>query len=580
MEQKQKEKVDSQQRLVLAINPVTRHDFARPEMDVDALRDYLSQALSAEVAVELRENYEETLAGMERGEIDVARLGPYAFALAQARFGARALANTMDIATSGDSPTIPYRSVILTREDSGIKSLVGLKGQTFGFVDRNSTTGYLVATFLLQQAGLDPARDIQPVFLLSHSAVIEAIRNGEVAAGSVMQDHFIRYTEEGTQPALAMLDSSALLSRGPIAIRPNLPAQLERRLLSALLQIHQAAPNAARLLLASTQRFTPASQREMTMKTIAELVGVSYATVSRAINGHGRIAPTTMTRILKLVEELGYRPNASARDLHKTRGDLIGLLVPGLSASGLDAIIQGVQETLSQAQMQLLLCPVGDLTSEAGRERQRNYFDLLYNNRIEGLLLTQWSAGQPEALELAQSGRPTVLLEQDLLAAGLRTAIGWFERQKCKLLFLLTSPPAGSSGGMHASLLEPAVTRSMFKQITESAGASFDSSDDLIHALEHIAADDANPGILCTSDEAALELRERLAQRDLRPLIMCLGNSELARWTNIPRLAFDGRQLGQLAAQRLLKKLNVDVQETRQALRTWVEIASNQWQGY
>lgn len=562
MEQIRSEKESDQQRLVLAINPVTRHDFAQPEVDVDALKRYLSSALGVEVAVELRENYEETLVGMERREIDVARLGPYAFVLAQARFGARALANTIDIVPSSDSPTVPYRSVIVARADSDIKSLVDVKGQAFGFVDRNSTTGYLVATFLLQQAGLDPVHDIQPVFLLSHSAVIEAVEHGEVAAGAVMQSQYVHYSEQKEKPALALLSSSALLSRGPIAIRPNLPAQLERKLLSALLQIHQAAPDAARLLLAPTQRFTPASQREMTLKTIAELVGVSYATVSRAINGHGRIAPATMARILKLVEELGYRPNASARDLHRSRGDLVGLVIPDLSYPGLNGIVNGIQASLDQVQMQLIICPVQNMTSDSEAERQKAYFDLLYNNRVEGLLLTQWSVMQPETLELAQSGRPTSLLEQDLLAQGLRTAIEWFQQQGCEQLFLFASTD---------SILEPTLTRSMFKQLTGSKGITVDSFDDSIHALKQKEMKSRSSGILCTSDLSALELREYLAERDLRPLIMALENSPLTRWANIPALAFDEFQLGQLTAQRLLKKLNIDGPETKRVLRTWIE---------
>lgn len=562
MEQRRNEKEDSQQRLVLAINPVMRHDFAQPEADVDALKRYLSSALGIEVAVELRENYEETLAGMERREIDVARLGPYAFVLAQARFGARALANTIDIVPSSDSPTVPYRSVIVARADSDIKSLVDVKGQTFGFVDRNSTTGYQVATFLLQQAGLDPVHDIQPVFLLSHSAVIEAVERGEVAAGAVMQSQYVHYSEQEERPALTLLSSSTLLSRGPIAIRPHLPAQLERKLLSALLQIHQAAPDAARLLLAPTQRFTPASQREMTLKTIAELVGVSYATVSRAINGHGRIAPTTMARILKLVEELGYRPNASARDLHKSRGDLIGLLIPGLSYPGLNGIVSGVQATLDQAQMQLVICPVQNITSDGGAERQKAYFDLLYNNRVEGLLLTQWSAIQPETFELIQGERPTTLLEQDLLAQGLRTAIDWFQQQGCEQIFLFASTD---------SILEPTLTRSMFKQLASSKSRSVDSFDDLFHLLEQSETKSNSPGVLCTSDLSALELRKYLAEKDLRPLIVALGNSPLTRWGNMPALAFDEFQLGQLVAQRLLKKLNIDIPETKRVLHTWIE---------
>ena len=548
------------QRFVLAINPVIRNSFALSERHIALLKEYLSQALGREVAVELRDNYDETLGGMERGEIDAAALGPYAFALAQARFGARALAHNIDVAPPGTSPVAPYRSVIITRADSGIKSPVELKGRSFGFVDRKSTTGYLVATFLLQQAGLDPATDIQPAFLLSHEAVLNAVAQGEVVAGAVQYSRYLHYCEDATRPQLLVLDSSPLLSRGPIAVRPNIAPQLERALLSALLQIHQAAPEAARVFLAPTQRFTPASQREMTLKTIAELVGVSYGTVSRAINGHGRIAPATMARVTKLVEELGYRPNASARDLHKSRGDLIGLVVPTLSYPGLDAIVGGIQETLDQAQMRLLVCPVGRPASVSVELHQKGYFDLLYNNRIEGLLLTQWSVERPETLELIQSGRPMALLEQELLTEGLQTALKWLREQGRDSIFLLP--------GSH-SLLEPALTRRMFSQLAGPGGNVLNTPDELLPILEQHGV--ASSAVLCTDDQMAESLRQCLADKNLHPLIMGMGNSFLAQWANLPSLAFDGTQLGQLAAQRLLKKLTGDPIEAKQVLRTWVE---------
>jgi DNA-binding LacI/PurR family transcriptional regulator len=278
-----------------------------------------------------------------------------------------------------------------------------------------------------------------------------------------------------------------------------------------------------------------------------------------------------MARILKLVEELGYRPNASARDLHRSRGDLVGLVIPDLSYPGLNGIVNGIQTSLDQAQMQLVICPVQNMPSASGAERQKAYFDLLYNNRVEGLLLTQWSAIQSETLELAQSGRPTTILEQDLLARGLRTSIDWLEQQGCTHLFLVASTD---------SILEPSLTRSMFKQLTGPQGVSVDSSDDLISALSRLEMKGRNAaGVLCISDQRALEIRECLAKKDLRPLIMSMENGALARWANIPALAFDEFQLGQLAAQRLLKKLNIDGTETNRVLHTWIETDRDRGRG-
>ena len=195
-----------QDALVFAINPAIGIDPAEQPAAVQRLETYLGVALSLSVMVLVRESYQETLTGLERGEIDVAQLGPYAFALAQARFGAMALANTVELASldDKDSPA-PYRSVIFTRSDSGITSLAQLKGQPFGFVDRNSTTGYLVATFLLQQGGLDPAQQLDAHFQHSHRAVAEGVLSGYLAAGATMETEFVRHNQPIERPAVAVV---------------------------------------------------------------------------------------------------------------------------------------------------------------------------------------------------------------------------------------------------------------------------------------------------------------------------------------------------------------------------------------
>jgi phosphate/phosphite/phosphonate ABC transporter binding protein len=540
------------ERLVVAVNPVVGHDLSKQTEAIESLEQYLSHTLGLPVQVGVRESYEETLLGMERGEIDAARLGQYAFALAQARFGARALVNAIDIAAADDVAPAPYRSVIITRADSGITNLVELRGAEFGFVDRNSTTGYLVPTFLLEQAGLDPAIDIQSHFLLSHQAVAEAVERGELLAGAVMQGEFLQYALKNPQPPLRVLATSPLLSRGPIAIRPGLPYQLEKRLLSALVQLHQANLPGATLIIPPTQRFTPANQREMTLKTVAELAGVSYGTVSRAINGRDRIAPATTARILRLVEELGYRPNANARSLHQARGDLVGLLLPTLNFPGLDNIINGLQETLGEAGMQLLICPV--LQKETCPP-QKNYFELLHNNRLEGLLLTQWSANSPEAQELAQSGRPTALLEQELLTEGLKTAWNWLREQGHTKIALVVGTD---------SLLEPNITRHIFSQFAEPDFQFFSETN-----LTKANFPEQPPvAFLCTDDNTAFRLRQALSTKTM---VLGFGSSLIAQWAGIPSLTYDGEAMGKAAAQRLLKILGINGQTHKQPLKFWVE---------
>ncbi|MFI5855356.1 LacI family DNA-binding transcriptional regulator [Streptomyces parvulus] len=68
-----------------------------------------------------------------------------------------------------------------------------------------------------------------------------------------------------------------------------------------------------------------------TLKDVAERAGVSIKTVSNVVRGAPRVSDTTRARVLRAVEELGYRPNPSARRLRTGRSGLIALVVPELA---------------------------------------------------------------------------------------------------------------------------------------------------------------------------------------------------------------------------------------------------------
>src|SRR5437660_11090776 len=65
--------------------------------------------------------------------------------------------------------------------------------------------------------------------------------------------------------------------------------------------------------------------REWTITEFAQEIGVSIATVSRAIHGSGRISPDTRRMVLRRMEELGYTPNLHAQRLKTGRSGMIAL---------------------------------------------------------------------------------------------------------------------------------------------------------------------------------------------------------------------------------------------------------------
>ncbi len=72
-------------------------------------------------------------------------------------------------------------------------------------------------------------------------------------------------------------------------------------------------------------------KKNTTIYDIAEQLGVTHATVSRALNDHPRISKATKQKVAAAAERLGYRPNYSARSFGTGRTKTIGLIVPDLT---------------------------------------------------------------------------------------------------------------------------------------------------------------------------------------------------------------------------------------------------------
>ncbi len=204
---------------------------------------------------------------------------------------------------------------------------------------------------------------------------------------------------------LRVLAVSPPIPKGPFAVRRGFDRETHQRLLQALLRIHEDAPDAARLIAAENTRWRPASSRSVTLKTVAALSGVSYGTVSRVINGRAHVAPETYTRVMSIVQDLGFRPNAAAVSLIANRSDLVGFVVPDTDNPFVVSAVAGIQRVLMDAGLHLVLCSTG-----GDRDEEAHYLGLLDDGRFGGLLLTEWSRDTPLVSTLAATGRPLVFL--------------------------------------------------------------------------------------------------------------------------------------------------------------------------
>ncbi len=120
----------------------------------------------------------------------------------------------------------------------------------------------------------------------------------------------------------------------------------------------------------------------MTIKDIARLAGVSVSTVSRALNDHPDVSAEAKEKVMAVVEEYNYIPNASARELGKTTSDNIGVVVRGLSNPFYTKIITEIGYRIEKAGYTMVMQQIGtsddEIMTGAIMERDKRLLGLIF----------------------------------------------------------------------------------------------------------------------------------------------------------------------------------------------------------
>jgi len=146
-----------------------------------------------------------------------------------------------------------------------------------------------------------------------------------------------------------------------------------------------------------------------TIYDVARLAGVSTATVSRALNGTGKIAPATREAIDAAVAQLGYSPNTIARSLVTNSTQTIALLLPDIANPFYAALVGGIQDSALSHDHTMLLC-----TTEGDPEREEQYLNLLRAKRVDGALVDGLVLPSDRIARFVKDGFPIVCLDRDI----------------------------------------------------------------------------------------------------------------------------------------------------------------------
>lgn len=146
-----------------------------------------------------------------------------------------------------------------------------------------------------------------------------------------------------------------------------------------------------------------------TIRDVAARAGVSVATVSRVLSDHPRTSPESRRTVLAAAAELGFRPNAQARSLRKTRTNTIGVLVSDVRNPFFAEIAHTVAQTALDADIATLLCNADESTHQ-----QDHCLDLLVSQRVDGMIVTPQGDGSGSLREVLTLGLPVVFVDRTI----------------------------------------------------------------------------------------------------------------------------------------------------------------------
>ena len=261
------------------------------------------------------------------------------------------------------------------------------------------------------------------------------------------------------------------------------------------------------------------------MKDVASLAGVAVGTVSNVLNHPDLVRPLTRARVEAAMEQLGFIPNGSARQLRAGRSRCLGLVVLDVTNPFFTEVARGVEDYAQAAGYAVILC-----NSDEADDKERRYLRVLEEQRVRGILITPVHGRAPELRRIRERGTPVVLLDRPGSAGqcsvavddrrGGEIAVSHLLGLGHRRIALVNGPVAirqcadrrrGALRAVERAGLDPAAVLAEVTVPAMNARAGAAAADELLGP--GLASTGPGPtAVFCTNDMLALGLLRRLGQ--------------------------------------------------------------------
>lgn len=221
-------------------------DSADTETNYQPLMDYIAKETGKKVEYHESTDYAALIEAAVAGKIDVASFSGFTYVTA-VKNGAKLTPVSSIVTAKGQTPG--YYSEAIVPKGSPITTLAEFKGKKVCFVDPSSTSGYLFPTYNLIKAGIDPKKDITPVFAGKHDVSVAKTGEGKECEAGFAEDSEVEKSDKVTVIAKTMVPGA------PIVVSAALPADVTSKLTSILSDVTVDQIVAAGIASADTDGF-------------------------------------------------------------------------------------------------------------------------------------------------------------------------------------------------------------------------------------------------------------------------------------------------------------------------------------
>ena len=145
-------------------------------------------------------------------------------------------------------------------------------------------------------------------------------------------------------------------------------------------------------------------KQSITIYDVAKKAGVSMATVSRVVNGNPNVKPGTRKKVMEVIGELDYRPNAVARGLASKKTTTVGVIIPDVTNVYFSSLARGIDDVATMYKYNIILA-----NSDGNEEKEIQVFNTLLAKQVDGIIYMGTHLTEKLREQIKRSKTPVVL---------------------------------------------------------------------------------------------------------------------------------------------------------------------------